>query len=302
MRNLIRFAVIVPLALCLAHATQAAEALKLRLTTAAYADADGKSMKWPEGVAYDEKSLLAVADAGNGKIQLFSVSEDRLTPKASFALPQLPYPVRVQFDSKGEILALDGKSRRIARLTTAGEFRGYLEPLEVPPPGTVIPRSFKVDSKGDIHILDIFSGRVLVLDPGGKFQRGIPFPKEHGSFSDLAVDGNGDLYLVDSVGKKVFSAKRNAKEITPFSESLQEDLSFPVAIAVDSRGRLYLSDQNGGGIVILGPDGSFRGRQSGMGWKEGLLRYPSALCVSNSGALFIADRGNNRVQMFTIVQ
>jgi len=297
-----RFAVAVPLVLGLAHASHGAEAVKLRLTTAAYADTDGKSMKWPEGVAYDEKSLLAVADSGNGKIQLFSVSEDRLTPKASFALPQLPYPVRVQFDSKGEILALDGKSRRIARLTTAGEFRGYLEPLEVPPPGTVIPRSFKVDSKGNIHILDIFSGRVLVLDPAGKFQRELPFPKEHGFFSDLAVDGNGDLYLVDSVGKKVFSAKRNAKEITPFSESLQEDLSFPVGIAVDSRGRAYLSDQNGAGIVILGPDGSFRGRQSGMGWKEGLLWYPSALCVSNGGALFIADRGNSRVQMFTIVQ
>jgi len=302
MMKFLRFAVIVPLILGLAHASHGAEAVKLRLMTAAYADTDGKPMKWPEGVAYDEKSLLAVADAGNGKIQLFSVSEDRLTPKASFALPQLPYPVRVQFDSKGEILALDGKSRKIARLTTAGEFRGYLEPVEVPTPGTVVPRSFKVGSKGDIHILDIFSGRVLVLDPAGRFQREIPFPKEYGSFSDLAVDGNGDLYLVDSVGKKVFSAKRNAKEITPFSESLQEDLSFPVGIDVDSRGRLYLSDQNGGGIVILGPDGSFRGRQSGMGWKEGLLRYPSALCVSNSGALFIADRGNNRVQMFTIVQ
>jgi hypothetical protein len=61
-------------------------------------------------------------------------------------------------------------------------------------------------------------------------------------------------------------------------------------------------DQNGSGIVILGLDGSFRGRQLRMGWKDGFLRYPSQLCIDDRGNVFIADRGNNRVDVFTIVQ
>lgn len=302
MKNALRFTVIFSVVLCYSAVSHAAEAVKLRPMMAAYQDNVGKMLKGPEGVAYDGKSLLAVADSGNGKIQLFAFRDEQLTPQASLELPQLPYPIRVQFEPKGEILALDGKSRRVARLTTTGEFRGYIEYKEIPTSGTVIPRSFRVDRKGNIYVLDIFSGRVLVLDPTGKFQREVPFPKILGVFSDLAVDESGSIFLVDSVGGRVFAVKGKAQEITPYSESLKEDLDFPVAIAVDSRGRIYLSDQNGGGIVILGPDGSFRGRQSGMGWKEGFLRYPSSLQVSDDGILFIADRGNNRVQLFHVIQ
>ena len=71
-----------------------------------------------------------------------------------------------------------------------------------------------------------------------------------------------------------------------------------LALAVDHLGRLFIVDENGGGIVILGPDGSFQGRQSNMGWKPGSLRYPSGLCVDTAGMMFVADRGNNRIQVF----
>jgi len=31
---------------------------------------------------------------------------------------------------------------------------------------------------------------------------------------------------------------------------------------------------------------------------EGFLRYPSQICVGGDGSVFVADRGNNRVQAF----
>ncbi len=77
-------------------------------------------------------------------------------------------------------------------------------------------------------------------------------------------------------------------------------MAFPTAIAVDGQGRIFLADQNGDGIVILGADGSFRGRQAGTGWKEGSLRYPSGLCAGPAGTIFVADRENGRVQMFAV--
>jgi hypothetical protein len=59
-------------------------------------------------------------------------------------------------------------------------------------------------------------------------------------------------------------------------------------------------DQNGSGVVLLGRDGSFKGRKLKMGWKEGELRYPSDICLDDKGDVFIADRGNNRVQIFKV--
>jgi len=61
-------------------------------------------------------------------------------------------------------------------------------------------------------------------------------------------------------------------------------------------------DENGGGVVIVGQDGAFLGRQLAMGWTEGLLYYPSQMCLTEKGAVFIADRGNSRVQFFSIVR
>ena len=61
-------------------------------------------------------------------------------------------------------------------------------------------------------------------------------------------------------------------------------------------------DENGGGIVILGQDGSFLGRQLSMGWNEGLLYYPTQMCINERGEVFIADRGNSRIDIFMIVQ
>ena len=82
-------------------------------------------------------------------------------------------------------------------------------------------------------------------------------------------------------------------------ERQQRPVEFGTSIAVDGSGRVYVADQNGGAIFVLAADGSFMGRHAAMGWKEGMLRYPSALAVG-AGRLLVADRENNRVAMFAI--
>jgi sugar lactone lactonase YvrE len=165
-----------------------------------------------------------------------------------------------------------------------------------------VPKSFRIDSRDNIYILDIFSARVLVLSPDGKYQRHVAFPKEFGFFSDLAVDFRETLLLIDSVKAMVFSATKDSKGFSPLTKSLREYLNFPTGITTDGRGTIYIVDENGGGIVILGQDGSYLGRQLTMGWNEGLLYYPSQMCINEKGEVFIADRGNSRVQIFTLVK
>jgi hypothetical protein len=100
----------------------------------------------------------------------------------------------------------------------------------------------------------------------------------------------------------VFKVAKNSPEAAQLGESLKEEAYFPVSITTDKQGTIFLVDQNGSGIVILGPDGSLRGRRLSMGWKDGFLRYPAQMCVTENGAAFIADRGNNRVDGFQITE
>jgi len=280
-------------------ASFAEQSILFQPVVSVYADAEGQGLLNPEGVACSDNSLL-IADTGNNRLLQYLVKVDTVEFASQIKIPQLSYPIRVQVNSQGEIFALDGKNRRIVRLKKDGQFAGNLDLKGVPPDpaATIVPRSFKIDQQDNIYIVDIFSGRVIVLNPQGEFLRQIAFPKEFGFFSDLAVDNGGSVYLVDSANSLVYSAAKDAADFLPLSKNLKEYINFPTCITTDNKGILYLTDQNGGCIVLLGLDGSFRGRKASMGWNEGLLNYPAALCINSTGHAFIADRNNNRVQIF----
>jgi len=279
-----------------------AETAKLRYSQSIYFDDRGVGLKQPEGVACNDKSVLIVGDTGNGRLLRYTVQDKNIQAGNEMKIPQLSNPIRVQMNSKGEIFGLDGKQRRIVRLSPTGEFKDYLNPEGLPSPSSFIPRSFKIDPNDHFYILDIFSERVLVIAPDGKYQKQIAFPKSYGFFSDLAVDPKGGILLIDSVKKMVFTAPRDSKEFTPLGGPLKQYLNFPTYITTDKRGMTYVVDENGSGIVILGQDGSFLGRQLNMGWNEGLLYFPSQMCINEKGEVFIADRGNSRVQIFTLIK
>ncbi len=280
----------------------AAEAGRLRYLAAIYLDEKGAGMRQPEGVACNDQSTLIVGDTGRDRLLRYTVEDRDVKPAGEIQAAQLSAPIRVDMNSKGDVFALDGKQRRIVRFSAKGEFKGYVEPEGVPGSTSIVPRSFKIGRNDNIYLLDIFSARVLVLDPDGKYQRHLDFPKEYGFFSDLAVNSRGAIYLVDSLKATVYAAQKDAKEFVPLAKNLRAHLSFPTSIAVDSRGILYLVDEHGGGVVLLAQDGSVLGRQLAMGWNEGLLYYPSQLCVNDKGQVFIADRGNSRVQVFSFVR
>jgi len=277
--------------------------MKFRYMKSIYTDDKGLGLRQPEGVACRGESLLIVADTGNGRLLRYSIKDGEIeVGTLEIKVAQLSYPIKTEINSTGEIFILDRKHRGIVRFSPSLEFRGYLRPLGLPSPTAFVPRSLTVDRNDNIYILDVLSERVLILDPGGRYVRQIKFPREYGFFSDLAVDFTGNVIIIDVVDGKVFSAAKNSASFSPLTSSLKEYVRFPASLTTDDRGRIYLVDRNGGSIIILGQDGSFLSRQSGMGWKEGSLSYPAQMCINRKGEIFIADTNNSRVQIFLIVE
>jgi len=280
-------------------AVRAAEPVRLRALPSLYEDGKGTGLRAPESVAFDGAKRLAVADTGNGRIVLFDVAGGKITPGTEIRLPEIPSPLQARFAPDGGLLVLDGRLKKIARLTAAGAFKSYLAVQEESARGPLMPRSFRVAADGAIVLLDVGQARVVVVGPDDRVRRQIPFPKDARGLSDLALDARGTVYALESVGRRVLVARPDDAAFAPLA-ALQADVAFPTALSVDGLGRLAIADQTGGGIVFLGTDGSFRGRQSAMGWKEGLLRSPSGLAAGPPGLLFVADRGNNRVAVFAV--
>jgi len=297
MHRALKYACFASMILAAAAGSYATETVKFKQMAPIYVDGKGAGIRQPEGVACRGNALV-IADTGNGRLLRYTIAGDAWTPGGEVVLAQLPYPIRVAMNSKGEVFALDGSSRKVARVDPSGEFLGYVAPGEVQ--GAIVPRSLHVDRQDNLYLLDVFSARVLVMDPSGKVQREIPFPKGYRFLSDLAVDDGGNVYLLDSVGKRVYKAAKNATEAVLLTGNLEEEAYFSTSIALDKQGTIFMVDQNGSGVVLLGPDGSFHGRRLSMGWKEGFVRYPAQMCITENGAAFIADRGNNRVDGFLI--
>jgi hypothetical protein len=97
----------------------------------------------------------------------------------------------------------------------------------------------------------------------------------------------------------VWAAEKADVAFKPVTKSLKDVMSFPAYLTL-TKGRIYVVDENGGGVVILGQDGSYLGRRLGYGWNEGLVRYPAQLCINETGEAVLADRQNDRVQVFTM--
>jgi sugar lactone lactonase YvrE len=270
---------------------------RLKWVTSITADSKGIGLKYPEGVACGDDFVI-VADTGNSRLLHYTYQGPAVTAQAEFPLPK-SHPIVVQVNSKGDFLFLDGRNRRIVVLSATGEEKGVLTPKSVPSSAEIVPKSFRVDERDSIYILDLFSGRVLVLDSDGQYSRHVPFPEEYGFISDLAVDRLGGIFLLDSVEAVVHFAAKDAGSFSPMTASMKEYMNFPARLSIDHRGVLYLVDQNGSGLGIVGQDGSFLGRKLGLGWNQSGLYYPSQMCISANGNIFIADRNNSRVQMFT---
>jgi hypothetical protein len=275
--------------------TMGAEVLQFKHIVSIYTDAAGAKIRQPEGIACRGTSPFIVSDTGNGRILPYTVQADGTIKPGEPVL--VPYPQHARLNSQGDIFVLDGKQRKILRLGAAGENKGYFEPTGIPAPEAWIPKNIAIDASDAVYILDVFSARVIVAGPDGKFQRQIGFPTTDGFFSDLAVDPQGTIFLLNSVRSTVYAADRAARAFTPLTKGLNEYVNFPTALAADQR-YLYVVDQNGSGIAILGKDGSFQGRKLRMGWKEGEVRYPADICLNDKGEIFVADRGNNRIQKY----
>lgn len=276
-----------------------AVATKIKHRGSVYMDKTGMALNQPEGVACSDQYFV-VADTGNSQLVRYSITDQTMVPDVTFPLEKIS-PMIAEINTKGEIYILDGKTRTIIKVGQNGQVKGRIVPKGVTGSKKYMPRSFKLDEDDNLYLLDIFAERVLVLDATDKYVRHLPFPEGSGSFSDLAINDQGSIYLLNGVSGAIYVAIPGAQAFELMSDDLKEHMNFPTNLAIDSNGVLYLSDQYGSGLALVGRDGTFQGRKFGMGWEEGQLYYPSQLCINDQETLFIADKNNSRVQVFNIL-
>ena len=119
-------------------------------------------------------------------------------------------------------------------------------------------------------------------------------PGEFNEPRDIAVDGEGRLYVADTGNRRVQVFDSGGQFIASW-EGGEEEFVEPLALVVDSLGDLYVLDSQPGWIYRFAADGSPLGRFAGS---EARFFHPRGLAIDEADRLYVADTGGCRVVVY----
>lgn len=149
--------------------------------------------------------------------------------------------------------------------------------------------------KGQLYVLDRASGQVLRLDDDLAVERRYGCDECQGGFADFVLEGES-LWALESMGRQVFRFHRDGSIAQTFS--LGDEVIFPVSLALDPYGLLYILDRVRGSVAVYGQDGRFRYRFLKSGQGPGRVYFPRQVRFDPWGNLCVVDEGNGSVEIY----
>ena len=153
---------------------------------------------------------------------------------------------------------------------------------------------------------------ILEFDKSGKFIKSFGtgvFVTPHG----FAVDAKGNIWVTDFAAKngkgmQVFKFSPEGKVLMTLGKAGvagpdNDEFSQPSGVAIAANGDIFVADGHGGPtsnyrIVKFSPDGKFIKTWGTKGSGPGQFDALHAIAIDRKGRVLVADRGNNRIQVF----
>jgi DNA-binding beta-propeller fold protein YncE len=170
--------------------------------------------------------------------------------------------------------------------------------------------SVAVNSEGHIFVFHRSAKALLEFDEEGNYRRSLVeglFTRPHG----LRVDAHDNLWATDGAAnivvkmdpdgriQMVLGVKDSSAEWHPAGHLRCFDEPNDVAFGPD--GEIYVCQGHGKGesrLLLFDADGCFVKTWGGEGSEPGQFRVPHSIVMTRDGLLFVADRSNQRIQVF----
>lgn len=180
------------------------------------------------------------------------------------------------------------------------------------------PTGLAVDSLGFVYVAEERGFRVIKYDAAGQSQLSIGKPGQpwyHADFlaypQDVAVASDGALWVVFQHGVKQLTRQGVLIQTLPASSPWTPGASnsrfrFPRGVALDSAGKLYVSDSGNQRVQVYTLSGgapvyhSTIGETGVAGSDNSHFSFPAHIALDSSNRLYVADRDNARVQRCTL--
>ncbi len=161
-----------------------------------------------------------------------------------------------------------------------------------------------MDADGNIVVFRRAEPPILKFDPSGKFLAGMGegvIVRAHG----FDIDNQGFLWATDQRGHQVFKFSPEGEVVMTLGQKEvagdgPETFNGPCDLSVADNGDIFIADGHGNSRVVkLSKDGTFIKAWGTKGAEPGDFNVPHSTAMDSQGRLFVADRSNNRIQIFS---
>ena len=210
-------------------------------------------------------------------------------------------PHGLKFDREGNLWAVDDGGHVVVKLDSGGRVQMVLGRKAISgetEENFNRPTDVAFGPQGDIYVSDGYgNSRVVQFTKTGEFVRAWGKKgKAQGEFElphCIAVDRAGRVFVGDRMNFRIQIFTPDGKFLTEWKQA-----GSPWGMFISADEFLYVCDGYANRIVKLSLDGKVVGTASGPGKLPGRLNFAHHLAVAPSGALYVAEIKNWRVQKF----
>lgn len=157
----------------------------------------------------------------------------------------------------------------------------------------------------DVREIPAKSHRVLSFGPDGTLVRSMGTPGQLSFPNGIAVDSHGNIQVSDSNNGRLVVFNVAGKMLATISRGVGEgDLGLPRGAATDDSDRLYVVDTADHMVRIYHIEETkatptFTGAFGTEGQADGAFQYPNGIATDKRAHIYVTDRENNRVQVWS---
>src|SRR5208337_642082 len=263
----------------------------------------------PYGIAIDSKGLVYVADQKVGAVFIFNTETRDTQLIRNGYEAHFGWINGLAIDDDDRLFVSDGKMHRVIIFNTKHEVESQITE------GLVDPNGIALDTANRfLYVVDTQQDQVIVYDAdtlkllrrigtGGK-NHFLTTPGDFGAPQGVAVDGDGNVYVTDTLNNRVEIFDADGNFISVFGKHGDGPGTFarPKGIAIDGDGHIWVADEMQDRLQVFNREGQLL-TYLGLGHGElpGQFKALVGVAIDKQNRVFTTEQYPGRVQVFRYI-